>query len=132
MSKFLDYLNNNCKDLSSKEFKNYLIDEEYIEDNALKTCYYCENHSFDIFKSAIDVYKYLENLIDKYSRDINNNKKNIHLYGLLCNWFHSRGIPVFAKAEEHPNLSVLICKNCGKIVGVKLNDDSDWEYPYLI
>ena len=132
MSKFLDYLNKNCKYLNSKEFKNFLIDEEYIEDNALKTCYYCENHSFDVFKSAVDVYNYLNELICKYSSDIDNNKKNIHLYGLLCNWFHSRGIPVFAKAEEHPNLSVLICKNCGKIVGVKLNDDLDWEYPYLI
>lgn len=131
MSNFLDYLNVNYKNLSSKEFKESLIDEEYIEDNALKTCYYCENHSFDIFKSAIDVYEYLKNLINKYSSDVHKNEKNIYEFGLLCNWFHSRGIPVFAKAKEHPNLSVLVCNHCGKIVGVKLNEGLDWEYPYL-
>ena len=131
MSDFLDYLNANCKNLSSEEFKEFLIDEEYIEDNYLKTCYYCENDSFDMFKSAVDVYDYLNELSFKYSRDINNNKKNIHLYGLLCNWFHSKGIPIFANAKEHPNLSVLVCNHCGKIVGVKLNEGLDWEYPYL-
>lgn len=131
MSKFLDYLNKNCKNLNSKEFKECLINEEYIENNVLKTCYYCKNESFDVFNSGIDVYDYLAKLMDKYTIDVSSNLRNIHQFGLLCNWFHSKGVPVFAKANEHPNLSILICKNCGKILGVKLDKGLDWEYPYL-
>ena len=131
MSKFLDYLNDICVNLNTESFKECLKDEEFIEDNLLTSCYYCEGISFDIIKSGVDCYDYLGNLMNKYSTDVNNNLYNIHLFGLLCNWFHSKGIPVFKDAQEYPNLSILICNDCGKIVGVKLDNFLDWEYPYL-
>lgn len=116
--------------MNTEIFTQMLIDEEYIENNTLKTCYFCNRNHFDIMRSGKDVYEY----IGKRMKDnqylhlkLKESIEEIHHLGLLCNWLNFHGIPIFADAEKFPDLAILFCSDCGRVLGIKLDK---WYYPY--
>lgn len=125
MNEFFNRLKKYCVNPSEEEFNNMLQDEEYLDSDKkiLNTCFFCNNDKFDIIKGGVDVYKYIGDKMESHE-DI----EEVHQLGLLCNWLNFHGIPIFANGEKFPNLQLLICKNCGKILGVYLDG---WRFPYL-
>lgn len=114
--------------ITDEEFKQYLQDEEYINDTIIDICYFCDNQSFDILKGGKDCYEYITNKMSHMIPAYKNDMEETHYLGLLCNWLHSKGIPIFSNAKKYPELNIIICKCCGRILGVKLDK---WYFPYL-
>lgn len=131
MEKFLDMLKNQNmnKKIDTNIFTQMLIDEEYLTEDGLQNCYFCDNEHFDIIRGGKDVYEYIANRIQSINSYDNADEhfKEVHQCGLLCNWLNFHGVPVFSNADEFPNLALLYCKNCGRILGIKLEK---WYYPY--
>lgn len=110
--------------IKQEDFEKVLQDEEYINGNELKMCFFCNSESFDIISGGGDVYDYVGNRMQESISNI----EECHHLGLLCNWLNFHGVPIFANREKFPNLKLLICKDCGQILGVYLDK---WYFPYL-
>lgn len=114
--------------ITETEFQQFLEDEEYINNSKVNICYFCDNESFDILEGGKDCYDYIGNRMYKMVVNYENDIEQTHHLGLLCNWLNKKGVPIFADAEKHPELNLIICKSCGRILGVKLDE---WYFPYL-
>lgn len=132
MTNFISMLRKQCMDekMNTEKFTQMLIDEEYLVNNQLQNCYFCDNEKFDIIQGGYDVYRYIQSRVEgiyKNHKLMEDSVEEIHYTGLLCNWLNFHGIPIFADADKFPDLALLYCKNCGRILGIKLDK---WYYPY--
>lgn len=123
MNQFFQSLKEQVSDIkmNTEIFTQMLIDEEYIEGETLLTCFFCNKNHFDIMRGGKEVYEYIGNKIMGASIE------ELHHLGLLCNWLNFYGVPIFADANRFPDLAILFCKDCGRILAVKLDK---WYYPY--
>ncbi len=132
MNEFMKMLKKQNVDgkIDTEKFTQMLIDEEYLVNGQLQTCYFCGNENFDIMVGGRDVYEYIGNRMQNIFTNNENTEKaeeEVHNLGLLCNWLNFHGIPIFKDAEKFPKLSLIFCKNCGRVLGIKLDT---WYYPY--
>lgn len=117
------------KKINTELFMQMLTDEEYLSDEAIQNCFFCGNQGFDIVRGGEDVYEYIAYRMQgvELHDNIEYHFEEVHHLGLLCNWLNFHGIPIFADAEKFPDIALIYCKNCGQVLGIKLDK---WYYPY--
>lgn len=125
MNKFFEMLKD-CfpNGITQEEWEQALIDEEYLDDNILTSCFHCqETNNSAIISGHINVFKYIEEQMNK--SDL------LHRYYLeyAKDWLYSAGIYEDTFSNEALGMQAIICQNCGAVLGFSIA--GELYYPYM-
>lgn len=110
--------------ITQEEWEQILIDEEYLEDNVLTSCFHCQDESSAIIiNGSSNIFHYIEEQIQK--SDI----LHMHYLEYAKDWLYSAGIFEIPNSEDAINMQAIICRNCGAVLGFSIR--GELYYPYM-